>query len=143
MKVKLVAYKTLCRPLVEYASEAWDPYTKKLIEHLELIQNKAMRFILNLKGICSMTDARENLGLETLSDRRKTARISLLMKIIADDTESSAVIRDSLSEFLTNPHDHYTRMSQSSVPFTLQTNLQLFHYSFVPRTTRDLRLGTV
>ena len=28
MKVKLVAYKTLCRPLVEYASEAWDPYTK-------------------------------------------------------------------------------------------------------------------
>ena len=85
-----------------------------------------MRFILNLKGICSMTQARENLGLETLSGRRESARISLLMKIIADDTESSAVIRDSLSELLTNSHDHYTRMSQSSVPFTLQTNLQIF-----------------
>ena len=92
MKVKLVAYKTLCRPLVEYASEAWDPYTKKLIEHLELFQNKAMCFVLNLKGICNMTEARENLGLETLSDRCKPASISLLMKIIADDTESSAVI---------------------------------------------------
>ena len=29
IKVKLIAYKTLCRPLVEYAREAWDPHTKK------------------------------------------------------------------------------------------------------------------
>ena len=58
IKVKLIAYKTLCRPLVEYACEAWDPHTKKLTEYLELFQNKAIRFILGLKGICSMTEAR-------------------------------------------------------------------------------------
>ena len=40
IKVKLVAYKTLCRPFVEYACEAWDPHTKKLTEHLELFQNE-------------------------------------------------------------------------------------------------------
>ena len=44
MKVQLVAYRFLCRLLVEYASEAWDPYTKKLIEHIELFQNKAVPF---------------------------------------------------------------------------------------------------
>ena len=28
MKVKPVAYKPLCRPLIKYDCEAWDPYTK-------------------------------------------------------------------------------------------------------------------
>ena len=142
-KVKLVAYKSLCRPLVEYASEAWDPYTKKLIEHIELFQNKAIRFILDLKGICSISDARNLLEIETLSERRKTARTSLLMKIISGDSESTAIIRECFTDLVTNQHDHFTRLSQSSVPFTLQSNLLPFHNSFVPRTTRDLRLSTV
>ena len=89
-----------------------------------------------------MTEARGEIGLETLADRRKSARMSLLMKVIADDTESSAVIRDGFSELVTNMHDYNTRMSQSNVPFTLQSNTDLFLYSFVPRTTRDLRLST-
>ena len=93
-----------------------------------------------IKGICSsssMTEARENLGLETLSDSRKSARMSLLMKIIADDTESSAVIRDSLSEFFTNPHDHYTR-SLSHLCLLLYSLI----YSFFITALFRGRLGT-
>jgi hypothetical protein len=48
-EVRILSYKTLCRPLIEYASEAWDPCTKVLISKLETVQNKALRFILNLK----------------------------------------------------------------------------------------------
>ena len=90
-----------------------------------------------------MTEARGEIGLETLADRRKSARVSLLMKIIADDSDSSAVIRDSFSEIVANMHDYNTRMSQTAVPFTLQSHTVIFHHSFVPRTTRDLRLSTV
>ena len=33
-KVKLQAYKTLCRPRLEYAAEVWDPF---LVGHVEKI----------------------------------------------------------------------------------------------------------
>jgi hypothetical protein len=48
-----------------------------------MVQNKAIRFIiLDLKGICSISEAREQLQLETLESRHRKARISLLMKIV-------------------------------------------------------------
>ena len=51
-KVKFVAYVSLCRPIVEYAAEVWDPYMVKDIHSIEMVQNSAMmRFILNIKGL--------------------------------------------------------------------------------------------
>ena len=75
-----------------------------------------------------MTEARGEIGLETLADRRNSARLSLIMKIIADDTENSAVIRDGFSELVTNMHGYNIRMSQSNVAFTLQSNAYIFLY---------------
>ena len=61
-------------------------------------------------------------------------------KIISGDSESTALIRECFTDLVT---DYFTHLSQSSVPFTLKSNLLPFHNSFVPRTTRDLRLSTV
>ena len=57
-EVKIQAYKTLCRSVPEYASPVWDPEQLGLSQKIEIIHNKAMRFILNIKGqkeydICS------------------------------------------------------------------------------------------
>ena len=89
-----------------------------------------------------MAEARREIGLETVADRQKLASVSLLMKIVAEDTGSRAVIRDGFSELVTNMHDYNTRMSQSNVPFTFQSSTDIFLYSFVPKTALDLRLRT-
>jgi len=84
--VKIIAYKTLCRPLLEYAAEVWDQYNKRLITKLEVTQTRAVRFIKNLKGRgVSITNAKFDLGLETLRKRRQSQRISLLCRITAND----------------------------------------------------------
>ena len=49
-KVKCLAYRTSCRPKLEYAVAVWDPLLVKHIESLESVQSKAVRFVGNLKG---------------------------------------------------------------------------------------------
>ena len=39
--VKESAYKAFVRPMLEYASSVWDPYTKKSIDKLEAVQRRA------------------------------------------------------------------------------------------------------
>ena len=68
-KIKKVAYLTLCRPIIEYASDVWDPFTKVKIHNIEMFQNKALRFILNVKGRKSLTEVRDTLRLEKLENR--------------------------------------------------------------------------
>ena len=63
-KVKLIAYKTLCRPRMEFAVEVWDPTANKYIQMLEIVQNKAARFLSNLKRREGVTNKKERLGLE-------------------------------------------------------------------------------
>ena len=45
--VKSIAYKMLVRPLFEYVSEVWNPYTMKCIQKIELIQRNSCRFIFH------------------------------------------------------------------------------------------------
>jgi len=45
--VKLLAYVTYVRPIVEYASVVWSPHTQALKNLLEMVQCKAARFVFN------------------------------------------------------------------------------------------------
>ena len=38
VELKLIAYKTLCRPLLEYASDVRDPYLRKDVKAIEMVQ---------------------------------------------------------------------------------------------------------
>ena len=45
--VKEYTYKTLVLPSVDYCSAIWDPYTKKDVLKLEMLQHRAARFVAN------------------------------------------------------------------------------------------------
>ena len=85
-KSKLLAYTSLCRPILEYADTLWDPSDNSSCVAIEAIQSQAVRFIKNIRGRRGVSEARIDLKLDLLKDRRKSHRLSLLMRILSDES---------------------------------------------------------
>ena len=76
--IKVTAYKQLVRPLMEYASAAWDSLPGTLESSLEAVQRRAARFICNILRTdhhTSTTGLLSKLNLDVLSSRRTNARL--------------------------------------------------------------------
>jgi hypothetical protein len=139
-KTKLLSFLTFCRPVLEYASEVWDPHLSKHVDQLERVQRQAVRFVCNLKGRDSVTQCRESLGLLALEERRRGARIKLLNKIISGAKHD--ILQD---DFLTiiNCSQINTRSTAKSIPPAQSAHYDFLHYSFIHRTSRDMRKSEI
>ena len=82
-KLKEIAYFSLVRSFVDYASTVWDPHQKFNQEKLEMVQRRAARFIKSrYRRTDSVTAMLDELGWLILSKMRKDARLILFYKII-------------------------------------------------------------
>ena len=79
--VIIPAYKSIVRPHLEYAIQAWTPYYEKDIDLLERIQHRATKLIPNLRNK-SYPERLECLGLTTLKTRRLRGQLIQAFKII-------------------------------------------------------------
>ena len=65
--IKILAYKTLVRPHMEYCDTVWDPHTYNNINKLETIQNKAARWIrCDYRHTTSVTLLKQDIELDLL-----------------------------------------------------------------------------
>ena len=78
------------RPALEFASQIWDSYQRKHIKTLEKIQNKnALHFIFHIKGLTSCSQLCKDAGIESLQERRMSARFSLFTRCLAENIQPS------------------------------------------------------
>ena len=71
-RLKESASKTYVRPLVEYAASVWDPWQKKNINKIEMIQHRAIRYIFNDYSLTSsVSNMLSKLYLPTLEKCRQ------------------------------------------------------------------------
>ena len=81
--VKSAAYLSLVRPTLSYASAAWDPYTLRNINKLEMIQRRAVRFVYNrYTSRDSVTALQKDLNWPSLTILRKRDRLCTMYKIL-------------------------------------------------------------
>ena len=134
---KLLVYKTLHLPHLEYTAAAWDPSSRKDISDIEL-QDQAVLFIFGIKGWDGVEDAKTSLGLVPLHKRRRDQQLSLLMSILAKEEHHSS-LSESYNEIMNQPTTTMTTRSQTrGIPATFRTSNTQFNNSFLPRTICDL-----
>jgi hypothetical protein len=81
--VKETCYKSLVRPITEYASTVWDPYTQTNISKLEQVQRRSARYVTgDFRRTSSVTAMLNNLSWETLQQRREHAKVTIMYRII-------------------------------------------------------------
>jgi len=110
---------------------------------MENVQTDAVRFISNSNGRTDIGEEMKKLYLEPLDLRRKSGRISLLLKILSKEEQHStlsAAYDDFLDQRTTSTVQ--TQSQDSGFPRSVRVNKNRYLYSFLPRMIRNMRIST-
>jgi len=82
-QTKVLCYKALVRPLVEYACTVWDPHTQKNISKLEMLQRRYARFVFNdYQRTSSVNSMLQELQWPTLQERRAQYKVVMIYRCV-------------------------------------------------------------
>ena len=127
LSIKSLAYLTYVRPILEYASIIWTPYTKLHIATMEKIQRRAARFVCNdYSRHASVTAMLDMLNWSSLEHRRKEAKCIMFYKII--NNLVCVNFHHYLQPITSSTRRHHLRYTH------LQARVDVFRHSYLPST---------
>ena len=129
--IKSIAYTTLVRPILEYASASWDPHCLKHIKTLERIQRQAARFCTHnySREPGTVTQLFKDLQWDTLQTRRKIKRLSIIYKM------EHNLIDIPLDHYI--QHNTRTSRKHDSQFLQIRYSANIFGSSFFPTTIKE------
>ena len=80
---KSAAYFSSVRPIKEYCSTVWSPHTKEYVSIVEMVQQRAARYVTNrYRTASSTTSMLDLIEWESLEARHAKTQLTMLFKII-------------------------------------------------------------
>ena len=128
-----IIYLSFTRPVLEYGDTIWENCTQYEKKELDKIQNEAPRIVTGATVLVSLQSLYQEVGWESLQDRRLKHKLNLFFKMQHDLTPLylSSLVPPSISEttrYNLRNADDYT---------TLNCRTQLYYTSFVPSVIRE------
>ena len=128
-QIRSQAYMLYVRPILEYASTVWAPYTKSSIGKLEAIQRLAARFVVSdYNYSSSVTSILNQLNWVSLDTRRQVSRLIMFYKIVHQSVALAIPTEIVLFNTITRGHNMRYR-----TPFS---RVDVHKNSFFPATIR-------
>ena len=125
-------YLTLVRPVYEYDSVAWSPYTQKDINCVESVHRRAARFVCNdYRHTSSINIMLSNLRWQDLETRRRITDLTMLFKI------KTGNVRISFPDDLREVDCPYSTRASAQHPFQFHrflSNVNAHKFSFFVRS---------
>ena len=126
-ELKTQAYFTFIRPILEYSSTVWDPYTSTNINKIEMVQRKAARFVMNdWSRHSSVSTMLEHLKWQSLQARRAQSKTIMMYRI-----SHNLIAIPFSTPYITTPTYAGTRGHNQRL-FQQPTRLNTFKFSFFP-----------
>ena len=127
-RTRITAYKSICRPILEYATIVWSPHKQKMIKLLEAVNRKAFRWCFKKRKYDFISQLMAEAEWHTLKSRRETTDMKMYHKIM------SGSVNIDIDRFSLNQSSYNTR--KGAYHHSIQTNVQRF--SFKHRIFRKL-----
>ncbi|KAI8515130.1 Kelch-like protein 26 [Branchiostoma belcheri] len=127
-QVRETAYFSLVRSTIEYGAVIWDPYLRKDIDTLEMVNRRAARFVTSnhRRQHVSVTALLHDLRWPSLQSRRQQARLVMMYKI------TNGLVAIPSSRLI--PAVARTRANHAHKYKTLRPHCDIAKYSFYART---------
>ena len=127
-EIKTVAFNTLVRPVLDYASSVWDPHLQKDIAKVQAVQRRAARYVCNrFHNTSSPSDMLTELDWEPLATRRAKIKLCTFYRI-----------HYGLVDISFPPYIHLAppraRRSHDLAYFEVSTTTAYYRNSFYPNT---------
>ena len=135
---KTSAYYSMVRPLLEYCSTVWSPYTKEYIWKIEMVQRRAARYVTNrYHNTSNVTSMLDHLEWETLESRRTKNQLIMFFKIVHGLVDIPA--DKYLTPAFTQTPSHHSLKYKFPLPVSTASFLKQF-VSGIPFQPQWLRL---
>ena len=133
-EVREVAYNTLVRPQLEYATSAWNPHTDRNCRIMESVQRQAARFVTrNYSREASVTAMLSDLSWDSLQCRRTLHQAEMFYKI-QRGIVNIHIPRD--IHLLQRPARNQRSHNHQLAYRQLATRVDCYLYSMYPRAIR-------
>ena len=128
-----IIYTAFIRPLLEYGDVIWDNCAEYEKADLDKIQNEAARIATGATKLVSLYTLSNEIGWETLEQRRKNHRLTLFYKMVYNITPYylSNLIPPTVSNL-----SRYNLRNSNDLQ-TVDARTRQYYNSFLPSTTRD------